>query len=82
MNKEAIDALRHGLEDSYWYSDDDEKTFEKLVAKATAFDAIVEERNHAGKGMYKRESLEQYFTGKAFWNIDGIIVDYESGDYE
>ena len=38
MNKEAIEALRNGLEESYWYSDDDEKAFEELFRKAQAWD--------------------------------------------
>ncbi len=39
MDEKALDALRNGLEDSYWYGDDDEKVFNELVRKAKAFDA-------------------------------------------
>lgn len=40
MDEKALDALRIGLEDSYWYGDDDEKVFNELVRKAEAFDEI------------------------------------------
>lgn len=42
MDEKVFDALRNGLEDSYWYGDDDEKVFNKLVRKAEAFDQIIE----------------------------------------
>ena len=40
MNEKAIEALRNGLEDSHWYSDDDEKTFEEMLSKSEAFDRV------------------------------------------
>ena len=40
MDEKALDALRNGLEDSYWYGDDDEKVFNELVRKAEAFDTL------------------------------------------
>ena len=40
MDGKALDALRNGLEDSYWYGDDDERVFNELVRKAEAFDEI------------------------------------------
>lgn len=40
MYEKALDALRNGLEDSYWYGDDDEKVINELVRKAEAFDEI------------------------------------------
>ena len=40
MDEKALDALRNGLEDSYWYGDDDEKVFDELVRKSEAFDEI------------------------------------------
>lgn len=42
MDEKSLDALRNGLEDSYWYGDDDEKVFNELVRKAEAFDRIIE----------------------------------------
>ena len=42
MNKKEVESLRNGLELSYWCGEDDEKVFETLVAKAEAFDAIME----------------------------------------
>ena len=72
MTKKAIETLRNGLEDSHWYSDDDEKIFNELVIKAKAFDRIVEERNRIGKLMHNKE-YPQIFTDEVFWNIDDII---------
>ena len=40
MDEKANNALRNGLEDSYWYGDDDEKVFNELVRKAKALDEI------------------------------------------
>ena len=74
MTKKAIETLRNGLEDSHWYSDDDEKIFNELVIKAKAFDRIVEERNRIGKLMHNKE-YPQIFTDEVFWNIDDIIDD-------
>ena len=41
MDEKALVALRNGLEDSYWYGDDDEKVFNELVRKAEAFDTLL-----------------------------------------
>ena len=65
MTKKAIETLRNGLEDSHWYSDDDEKIFNELVIKAKAFDRIVEERNRIGKLMHNKE-YPQIFTDEVF----------------
>ena len=47
--------------------------------KAEAFDRIVQERNRIGKLMHNKE-YPQVFTDEAFWNIDDIIIDTESGE--
>ena len=52
MDEKALDALRNGLEDSYWYGDDDEKVFNELVRKAKAFDESL-------KGFKKLERLHE-----------------------
>lgn len=54
---------------------------DEYEAKAKAFDRIVEERNRIGKLMHNKE-YPQFFTDEAFWNIDDIIIDTESGDYD
>lgn len=51
-------------------------------AKAKAFDRIVNQRNQAGTAMYGNDDDAINVIDKAFWNIDGIIVDYESGESE
>ena len=40
INVDKVQALSNGLEDSYWYGDDDEKVFNELVRKAKALDEI------------------------------------------
>lgn len=52
----------------------------EVYRKAKAFDLVVEERDSAGRTMASKQSLEQYAVVNAFWNIDEIIVDYESGE--
>src|SRR5699024_3183508 len=47
--------------------------------KAEAFDRIVQERNRIGKLMHNKEYPKD-FTDEAFWNIDDIIIDTESGE--
>lgn len=54
---------------------------DEYEAKAKAFDRIVEERNQAGTSMYGKDDDVFYrVIENAFWNIDGIIVEYESGE--
>ena len=53
--------------------------YNEYKAKAKAFDRIVEERNRIGKLMHNKE-YPQVFTDEAFWNIDDIIIDTESGE--
>ena len=67
MNKEAIEALRNGLEESYWYSDDDEKAFEELFRKAQAWDK------------YKAH-MESYIAGEI--NEEELVSDLESDYFE
>ena len=56
---------------------------DEYEAKAKAFDRIVEERNQAGTDMYGKDDDVFYrVIESAFWNIDGIIVEYESGEYD
>ena len=51
--------------------------------KAKAFDRVVEERNQAGKDMYgKDDDVVDRVIERSFWNIDGIIGEYESGGYD
>lgn len=57
------------------------KMLDEYEAKAKAFDRIVEERNRIGKLMHNKE-YPQVFTDEAFWNIDDIIIDAESGEYD
>jgi len=61
---------------------DEQKELDEVYRKAEAFDRIAEEVNSAGETMYNKESLVRYAVDNAFWNIDGIIVDYESGETE
>ena len=57
------------------------KQLDEYEAKAKAFDRIVEERNQAGTSMYGKDDDVFYrVIESAFWNIDGIIVEYESGE--
>ena len=56
---------------------------DEYEAKAKAFDEIVEERNQAGTDMYgKDDDVVDSVIESAFWNIDGIIVEYERGGYD
>ena len=49
--------------------------------KAKAFDRVVEERNQAGTDMYgKDDDVVDRVIERSFWNIDGIIVEHESGE--
>ena len=49
--------------------------------KAKAFDRVVEERNQAGTDMYgKDDDVVDRVIKRSFWNIDGIIVEHESGE--
>lgn len=54
---------------------------DEYEVKAKAFDRIVEERNRIGKLMHNKE-YPQVFTDEAFWNIDDIINDTESGGHK
>lgn len=54
---------------------------DEYEAKAKAFDRIVNQRNQAGTDMYgKEDDVVDSVIESAFWNIDGIIVEYESGE--
>lgn len=54
---------------------------DEYKAKAKAFDRIVEERNQAGTAMYGKDNdVVDRVIDRAFWDIDGIIVEYESGE--
>lgn len=72
MNKEAIEALRNGLEESYWYSDDDEKAFEELFREAQAWDKYKAHMENHIDG----ETNEEEF-------VSDLKSDYfESGEYD
>ena len=54
---------------------------DEYEAKAKAFDRIVRGRNQADTSMYGKDDDVFYkVVESAFWNIDGIIVGYESGE--
>ena len=72
MDKEAIEALRNGLEESYWYSDDDEKAFEELFRKAQAWDKYKTHMERHIDGEINEEEL-----------VSDLKSDYfESGGYD
>lgn len=72
-------AVRPGEERS-WFNEA-RRLIDEEYAKAQAFDRIVEERNQAGTAMYgKDDDVVDRVIDRAFWNIDGIIIEYESGD--
>ena len=64
MDEKALDALRNGLEDSYWYGDDDEKVFNELVRKAKAFDRLYAEFHRGDKDLSKADFDEVYKEDK------------------
>ena len=86
MTKKAIETLRNGLEDSHWYSDDDEKIFNELVIKAKAFDHIenLVKKELTSDDLYNDARNNDYSAGmlRVYERVDYIIDDYESGDYD
>ena len=86
MNKEAIEALRNGLEDSHWYSDDDEKIFNELVIKAEAFDQIenLVKTELTSDDLYHDARNNDYVAGmlRVYEMVDYIIEKLESGEQD
>lgn len=82
MSGKAIDSLRNGLEDSYWYGEDDEKVFETLVAKAEAFHHIknLVKTELTSDDLYHDARENDYVAGKlrVYEIVESIIDDYRS----
>ena len=79
MTKKAIETLRNGLEDSHWYSDDDEKIFNELVIKAKAWDKYKAHMESHIAGEINEEELVSDLKSDYFESGESNAKKWQSG---
>ena len=78
--KKRVNKLRNGLEDSHWYCEEDEKTFEELARKSGAFEKtkidIRKQIDHLYKNMFSEKAQTKIDL------LEGILMTMNDNEFD